>query len=384
MTDAPLPTHSAPPPPTGFARVWADLAAAGWHEVILRLAAHALMLAMVGGVIGISRIPWNFDHVASKVQMEVAAPAAAAPEAGPAPALSSASPAFAPFIPDEPMLARRVDLHTLIPTRGRTGVITYTVQSGDTLFGIAERFNLKPETILWGNYFTLKDDPHLLRSSQTLNILPTDGTYHYVTEGNTLEQIAKFYNVTPQAIAEWPGNDLDPDQPQIAPNTYLIVPGGVRESQAWVLPTIPRAARVRSSASNFGQCPGGYTGILGSGAFVWPADNHSLSGYDYSAIHPGLDIRAGAGAPLYATDAGVVVYAGWNDWGYGNLVAIDHGNGWQSVYGHLSQWNVQCGQSVSQGELIGLAGSTGRSSGAHLHFELRYNGGYVNPWSVLP
>jgi murein DD-endopeptidase MepM/ murein hydrolase activator NlpD len=150
--------------------------------------------------------------------------------------------------------------------------------------------------------------------------------------------------------------------------------------------TLTRSTRVGGggAAGNYGQCPGGYSGAVGGGTFIWPSEAHNLSGYDFSDIHHGIDIRAGMGAPIYATDAGVVVYAGWNDFGYGNLVVIDHGNGWQSVYGHLSQWNVSCGQSVYQGLLIGLAGSTGRSSGAHLHFELRYNGGYVNPWSVLP
>jgi murein DD-endopeptidase MepM/ murein hydrolase activator NlpD len=384
MADVPLPAPP-PTPPSGFARVWADLTAAGWHTPILRYTVHALMLAMLAAVGALSRVQWDFDPLPASAPVEAFKPVSAGPDLASAAALALASPpVFDPLQTRAPMLARRVDLHTLIPTRGREAVITYTVQSGDTLFGIAERFNLKPETILWGNYFTLKDDPHLLQPGQTLNILPTDGTYHYVTEGSTLEQIATFYGVEAQAIAEWPGNALDVDAPQLAANTYLVIPGGARESQAWVVPTIPRSARIRTSASNFGQCPGGYTGILGSGTFVWPADARTLSGYDYSGVHRGLDIRAGLGAPIYAADSGVVVYGGWNDWGYGNLVVIDHGNGWQSVYAHLSQWNVACGQSVNQGEVIGLAGSTGRSSGAHLHFELRYESAYVNPWTVLP
>jgi murein DD-endopeptidase MepM/ murein hydrolase activator NlpD len=283
-------------------------------------------------------------------------------------------------------ISRLADVHTLIPTRGRSEVITYAVQKGDTLFGIADKFSLHPETVLWGNYFTLKDDPHLLIPGQVLNILPVDGTYHYVTQGSTLEQIAKFYGVTPQDIVDGPGNQLDPNNPVPTPNTWLVIPGGHRESQAWTVPTtLTRSSRSSgSAASNFGQCPGGYTGAVGVGSFVWPTENHTVGGYNYSAIHHGIDLRAGLGDPIYAVDGGVVVYAGWNDFGYGNLVVIDHGNGWQSVYGHLSQWNVDCGQSVFQGNVIGLAGSTGRSSGPHLHFELRYNGAYVNPLDVLP
>jgi murein DD-endopeptidase MepM/ murein hydrolase activator NlpD len=276
---------------------------------------------------------------------------------------------------------RLADGHTFIPTRGRSELITYTVASGDTLFGIADKFGLKPETVLWGNYFVLKDDPHRLFPGQVLNILPVDGTYHFVTSDNTLEKLAVFYGVTVEAIVDWPSNGLDPSSPVLQPGVSLIIPGGQRELTSWVVPTIARNER---TAGTFGQCPGGYSGAVGTGGFVWPADSHTLSGYDYTAIHHGLDIRAKTGNPIYATDSGVIVYAGPNSFGYGNLVVIDHGNGWQSVYGHLSQWNVECGQSVFLGDLIGLAGNTGNSSGAHLHFELRYKGSYVNPWTVLP
>jgi murein DD-endopeptidase MepM/ murein hydrolase activator NlpD len=282
-------------------------------------------------------------------------------------------------------VSRLADVHTLIPTRGRSEEIIYTVEPGDTLFGIAERYSLKPETVLWGNYFALNDDPHSLKPGQQLNILPVDGTYHFVTEDNTqsLEQLADFYQVEPQAILDWTPNGLDPNQAVLLPNTYLVVPGGQRELQSWVVPTITRA-QVTTAATNFGQCPGGYSGATGSGFFVWPANNHWLSGYDYTAIHRGLDIDTDLNSPIYAVDNGVVVYAGPNSRGYGNMVVIDHGTGWQSLYAHLNQWNVECGQSVFQTNLIGLAGSTGNSSGPHLHFELRFNGAHVNPWTVLP
>lgn len=373
---------------TPLFRIWADMVAAGWREPILRFVSHALVLGLMLLALAFSRFDWP---TLNDLTLNVAT---AEPNADPALAAVSAlggsggsvaPPVFGPLVPEATHLARAISPHTTIATRGRTDVMTYTVQSGDTLFGIAQRFNLKPETILWGNYFTLKDDPHTLRPSQVLNILPVDGTYHFVTEGNTLEQIASFYRVTPEAILNWEGNGLDPAQPVLRPNTYLVIPGGARELQAWVLPSLPRTARAGSRAnSNFGQCPGGYTGILGTGAFVWPTVARTLSGYDYSSIHRGIDVRASVGDPIVAVDNGVVTYAGWNDWGYGNLVVIDHGTGWESVYAHLSQWNVQCGQSVTQGELIGAAGSTGRSSGPHLHFELRFNAAFVNPWTVLP
>jgi hypothetical protein len=136
-----------------------------------------------------------------------------------------------------------------------------------------------------------------------------------------------------------------------------------------------------------GACPLGDSVFapMGSGAFVWPTDDHFLAGRNFSLRwHPGLDISAPLGAPLYAADSGVVVYAGWNNWGYGNLVILNHGNGWHTLYAHQSQINVACGQAIKQGQVIGWAGSTGRSTAPHLHFEMRFDGGWVNPWSYLP
>lgn len=373
-----------------FARIWADMVAAGWREHIWRYASHVLMLILLGVVVAVSRVDvssWRAPQLPPVAEgVSAAANGVGVLDVSVAATnFSSEPPIFGPLVAEAPSLSRGVEVHTLIATRGRTEVMTYTVQAGDTLFGIAERFNLKPETLLWGNFFTLKDDPHTLQPGQVLNILPIDGTYHFVTAGNNLEQIAKFYNVAPEAIAAWPSNNLGADGQTLTPNTYLVVPGGTRALQSWQLPSLPRTAKASArAASNFGQCPGGYTGIIGSGTFVWPTLTRTLSGYDYTSIHRGIDIRAKTGDPIVAVDAGVVTYAGWNDWGYGNLVVIDHGTGWESVYAHLSQWNVQCGQSVNQAELIGLAGSTGRSSGPHLHFELRNGSVYVNPWSVLP
>jgi murein DD-endopeptidase MepM/ murein hydrolase activator NlpD len=132
-------------------------------------------------------------------------------------------------------------------------------------------------------------------------------------------------------------------------------------------------------------CSGEFLAQPGTGIFAWPTDQHYLSGYDYSWWHTGLDITTWLGDNIYAADAGIVVYAGWNIWGYGNLIVIDHGNGWHTLYAHLSQINVTCGQAVEQGVVVGLAGSTGHSTGPHLHFEMRHEGeGRVNPWGYLP
>jgi murein DD-endopeptidase MepM/ murein hydrolase activator NlpD len=117
---------------------------------------------------------------------------------------------------------------------------------------------------------------------------------------------------------------------------------------------------------------------------VWPSANRVLSGNDYWPGHLAIDIAAAVGDGVFAADSGVVVFSGWATGGYGYMVMIDHGNGYQTLYSHLSQAIARCGQSVNQGTYIGAAGSTGNSTGAHLHFEVRYFGGFVNPWTVLP
>jgi len=292
-------------------------------------------------------------------------------------------PEFSP-VPKSAMLARNVELRTVKPTRSRIDILRYTVQSGDSVFGIADKFEIEPETVLWGNYEVLNDDPHLLRSGQELNILPVDGTYYQWQAGDDLSKVANFFGVTEEDISSWPGNKLDPLNPALTPGEWLIVPGGKRAFQQWLVPTIARGQAGVGSAFGPGACSGTYTGVIGTGGFIWPAPNHYVSGNDYWSGHLAIDIAAGVGTGISAADSGVVVFAGWSTVGYGNMVMLDHGNGWQTLYGHLSQVNIGCGQSVLQGQSIGLAGSTGNSTGPHLHFEVRYEGGFINPWFVLP
>lgn len=290
-------------------------------------------------------------------------------------------------------IARRTSLHTIIPSRPRQEVIKYTVQPGDTVFGIAEKFGLKPQTILWANYYTLLDNPHSLRPGQELNILPVDGTYYQWQAGDGLNGVARFFGVKPEDIINFPGNHLDPKtigdyaHPNIQPGTWLVIPGGKREFVSWSAPIgVTRENPAVARALGPGSCGPVSGGAVGFGSFIWPANKHYLSGYDYSpeTNHYGIDIAGNEGEGVYASDAGVIVYAGWNDWGYGNMIIIDHGNGFQTLYAHLSALNVVCSQSVGQGDVIGAIGSTGRSSGPHLHFEIIYSTGKVNPWNYLP
>jgi murein DD-endopeptidase MepM/ murein hydrolase activator NlpD len=365
-----------------------------WSESLLQMGLGESMLRVGSSVLtllSIAVVTWlvhMFFNQEPRGQFNVAAAPA------PTPTLVMAMEEVPSSLDDELDGIPRLALpFTTIPSRSRQEIVTYTVQVGDTLFGIAEKFGLEPETILWGNYAILLDDPHALQPGQVLNILPINGTLYEWQDGDGLNGVAKFFNVTAEEIINFPGNHLDPatigdyTRPNIQPGTVLIIPGGRREFTTWYAPVgvtreNPASARVLGP----GACDPVVGGAVGFGNFVWPTNKHYLSGYDYSlkTNHLGIDLAGSEGEGVYATDAGVVVYAGWNNYGYGNMIMIDHGNGWQSLYAHLSAIYRFCGQSVGQGEAIGAIGSTGRSSGAHLHFELMTATFKVNPFDFLP
>jgi murein DD-endopeptidase MepM/ murein hydrolase activator NlpD len=284
----------------------------------------------------------------------------------------------------EPFISRKITSHSTEPADFRPDVINYTVQSGDYLFGIADKFKIKPETILWSNLATLKDNPELIHPGQVLFILPVDGLYYQWQAGDRLDTIAGAYGVTPEDVIFWPGNDIDPtvdvQNPGILPGTWLVVPGGHREFKEWEIQVPRKTDNTPWVYGGAGACTTGpYSGPVGTGAWFLPTASNWIVGNNYSAFHHGVDFYITMGEQLHAADRGVVVYAGWNTWGYGYLVVVDHGNGWQTVYGHLSRVDVFCGATVQRGGAIGLGGSTGNSTGPHLHFEMVYNGVRVDP-----
>jgi murein DD-endopeptidase MepM/ murein hydrolase activator NlpD len=256
--------------------------------------------------------------------------------------------------------------HTTIPERPRLEVITYTVQTGDSVFGIAEHFGISPQTIMWSNG-RLEDNPDLLGVGQELVILPTSGVYHIVEEGDTVEGIAQKYKVEVSAITDYEVNGLK-EPYEVTAGMALVVPGGEK-------PYIPKFVHR-------------YTGPIpedaskGTGNFVWPASGSITQ--KFWSHHRAIDIGGYKGAPVVASDSGFVVYAGWDDSGYGRMLLIDHGNGWHTLYAHLDMYLVDYEQSVAQGQQIGTMGQTGNATGPHLHFEMWEGNSKRNPLLFLP
>jgi len=275
----------------------------------------------------------------------------------------------------QPAIERKLRLKTIIPPRPRYEPVTHTVQRGDSISAIAKEFSIKPDTLLFANYDILEDSTDSLRPGQELSVPPTDGILYRWKDGDSLDKIAAQYKANPDDILGWPGNKIDLTDPKIKTGQWIMVPGGSRASLAKVVETA-------GGANGVSGCP---AGAVSRGFFSWPAANRFLSGSDYSGGHLGIDIAAREGDAISAADTGVVSMSqdGWN-YGFGNVIQIDHGNGFVTVYAHLLQRNVGKCDSVGAGQVIGLAGNTGNSFGAHLHFEIRLNGSHVNPWDYLP
>ncbi|MEK7649591.1 MAG: M23 family metallopeptidase [Patescibacteria group bacterium] len=238
-------------------------------------------------------------------------------------------------------------------------ISTYTVRSGDTLSLVAETFNVSTQTIRWAN-----DLPRsgVLKEGQVLVILPVSGVKHTIARGDTAASIAKKYGGDPDDIIDF--NNLDPKEP-LAVGTVVLVPDGEVTAPSAPSSTVSQPVIVRGSGP---ELIGYYLRPLVGGT-----RSRGIHGYN------GVDIAAPRGTPVRASAAGTVIVArgaGWNG-GYGSYVVIAHANGTQTLYAHMSAVNVSVGQSVSQGQSLGGVGSTGKSTGNHLHFEVR---GAKNPF----
>lgn len=255
---------------------------------------------------------------------------------------------------------------TVISDKPRSEVLEHEVKSGETISSIAQDFGISESTVLWENDLTAKST---LGAGQKIRILPVSGIAHKVTGGDSIYSVAKQYQANAQAIIDFPFNDI-PNDFQLKAGQTIIVPDGAPQAAPKPAPT-QYLAQQNIPVSD-----------LGSAQFIWPAAG-GIAQY-FSWYHPALDISNLGGGPIRASDSGTVTIAGWPDnSGYGNRVMMDHGNGYTTLYAHMSAVYVSPGQKVSKGEVVGAMGSTGRSTGVHLHFEIRKNGIALNPPSLL-
>lgn len=269
---------------------------------------------------------------------------------------------------DDPVLNSLYDTRTNISQKPRSEIIEYEVKAGEMLSSIAKDKGISIDTIKWANDLTAD----IIKPGQKLKILPVSGVAHTVVSGDTLESIAKKYSAESQAILDFPFNDV-PDDFKLKIGQMIIVPEG----------TPPQKPSVRPRGPQYlAQGPGSTFTAPGGGSFIWPTQG-TLTQY-FSWYHPGIDVANRSAPAVSASDGGIVTVAGWPDsYGYGNRVVVDHGNGYQTLYAHLSNIYVSTGQKVSRGQVLGQMGSTGRSTGTHLHLEIRYKGIAVNPLAIL-
>lgn len=263
-----------------------------------------------------------------------------------------------------------LDITTSVSIKPRDNVVTYIVRPGDTISSIANKFDVSIDTIRWQNDLKSID---AIKPGDKIEVPPVTGMVHKVKRGETVYSIAKKYDVTAQQIINWPFNTYSNDESfELAAGQVLIVPDGVKPAEVLWDPK----RYVAQSTPNAGAPP------AGGGQFVWPAFGTISQRYVW--YHRAIDIANKAAPAILAADSGRVTVAGWPDGvGYGNRVIIDHGNGFQTMYAHLSGISVEAGQTVNRGDVIGRMGSSGRSTGIHLHFEVRTGGSLVNPLDYL-
>ncbi len=243
----------------------------------------------------------------------------------------------------------------------RDAVEIYIVQSGDNLGKISEKFGLSLSTLLWSNSLTSRST---IRPGDELSILPIDGIYYTVKSGDTLSRIARTYNVTTKEIKDF--NEMQSDTLSIGKK--LLLPGGEAPS-----PT--SSARSTASVTSLFKAPSKQAPAVGG--WVWPTDWHVMTQY-YGWKHTGIDVDGDYSTFSYAARGGVVIYSGWRN-GYGITVEIDHGDGYVTRYAHHSKLLVSRGETVVAGQVLAQTGTTGRSTGTHLHFEVIKNGKFQNP-----
>ncbi|MDQ7815359.1 MAG: peptidoglycan DD-metalloendopeptidase family protein [Patescibacteria group bacterium] len=266
-------------------------------------------------------------------------------------------------------------------TAPRTKTEYYTVRENDTISTIANRFGVNVGTILWNNNLQEKQ---YIRPGDVLKIPPVSGMLATIKKGDTVGKLAKYYTATADEIYTF--NNLSPDD-TLALGTEIIIPNG--KPPKIVQTTTQIASRARSgetaavvSSSNTKRPPDADTKSATKTKLLWPTPGRVITQY-FGWKHIGLDIDGDFTSPLYASEDGVIETSGWSNAGYGLMVLINHGGGTKTRYAHASKLFVKAGDTVKRGQVIAMMGTTGRSTGTHIHYEVIINGTRVNPLGYI-
>lgn len=255
----------------------------------------------------------------------------------------------------------------------RQETIAYTVQPGDTVSTIAHRFGLTSKTLVWANGMS---DQDFIKPGQSLKIPPVEGYLYTVKKGDSLASIVKKYGGNQDGVLE--ANHLATAE-AIQPGQEIIIPGGEPPAPPVSVPS--RRALLTQVYSGPGATTPPPSAPSSRARFIWPTSGHKINQYFRGRYHTGIDIEGTYSTPIYAAAAGRVVFAAYDRSGYGLHIVIDHGNGYDTLYAHASKIFIGAGDRVKQGQTIAMVGSTGRSTGSHLHYEIRAGGGFLNPFS---
>ena len=264
------------------------------------------------------------------------------------------------------------------PAQERTETETYVVQSGDTLGVIAQKFGVTIGTILWANN---KSATQYIRPGDSLRIPPVSGVLVTVESGDTLTALSNKYDSDLDKIVAF--NRLDPEKP-LSKGVELVLPGGEPPQTTTIARTTSggTSSAYDAAAPTFVTKPANADPTNGTGKLLWPTSGHVITQY-YGWSHTGLDIDGDYDSPLYASHDGVVTTSGWNSGGYGLQILIDSGDGVKTRYAHASKLFVKAGETVKKGQVIAMMGTTGRSTGTHIHYEVYINGRRVNPLAYI-
>lgn len=263
---------------------------------------------------------------------------------------------------------KEIALTTLPESRQRTEAFVYKIEPGDTLYSIGQKFKVSLDALKYVNGLY---DSSILKVGSDLTIPPIAGLIHKVGPGDTLASIGNKYDVPPQSIADF-NYLLDPSKLPVG--TELVVPGANIPQPVIILPPV-------DTGPSYGSSPA----TPSKSYCVWPTTVRIIT-QGYSWHHNGADIATpinGPMPPLLACTGGTVTRSGWDPFGLGLHIRIDHGNGYETIYGHMSRLDVSYGEKVKRGQVLGLMGSTGNSTGPHVHFMVTHNGVVQNPFDYM-